>query len=97
MYVYLGNLSVEQIESRDYGHGVKFSEDEREFLENCHHPAARFENGESGWHMFDIPRFLAVSPDDTGRRVIDVFAAHGDEIVPPITVGYAYEGEGGPR
>lgn len=91
MMVYLGNLTVSKIESDGYGYGLKFTDGEREYLNKTHHPKAHFEHGDSGWHMFDIPRFLVVSPDDVGERVVDIFKGHCDEIHGSISVAYAYE------
>ena len=91
MAIYLGDLTVEQIESDDYGHCFKFTEQEREYLNAHHHKLASFDDRKSGWHMFDMPRCLEVSPDEIGERVIDIFKAHNNEIVGAIQVVYAWE------
>lgn len=91
MGIYLGNLSVEQIESEDYGHNFKFTEEEREYLKRCWHKRASFDDRESGWHMFDMPRRLEVSPDEIGEKIIEIFKSHNSEIEGCIEVAYAWE------
>ena len=93
MAIYLGNLTVEQIESDDYGHCFKFTEQEREYLNAHHHKLASFDDRKSGWHMFDMPRRLEVSPDEIGEKVIEIFKGHNSEIHGSIEVAYAWRGE----
>ena len=88
--VFMGNLSVRQIERR---FGFKFTEEERSRLEELHHPNADFKDGETGWHMFDIPEFLAISKGDVGREVLGIFKGHDDEINGCFMAGYANENE----
>ena len=89
--MFLGNLTIEQIESDDYGHSFKFTDEEREYLKKHHHPKASFDSDSSGWHMFDLPRFLQISHDDVGKHVLEIFQSHSDEMVGQIQVGYAPE------
>lgn len=88
--VYLGNMTVEQIESEDWGYNFSFTDEERARLKETHHPHAHFEKGESGWHMFDIPRFLCISPDDIGREALEIFQRHSSEMNGQFPGGYAY-------
>ena len=54
MGIYLGNLSIEQMETRL---GIKLTEDEKKQLWG-HQPLAKLKN-KTDWHCFDIPFFFA--------------------------------------
>jgi len=85
MSVYLGNLSVEQIEKE---YGFTFTDEERNRLKELQHHAASFNDGETGWHMFDIPRHLCVSKGKVGREVLNIFQKHNSEIKGSFSAGY---------
>lgn len=84
--IYLGNLTVKQIEEL---HGFSFTDEEREYLNATQHHNASFKDGETGWHMFDLPPFLAISKGEVGRKVLDVFMAHNSEFAFSFQAGYA--------
>jgi len=88
--VYLGCLTVKQIEER---YGFEFTEEQRFRLMDTMHRKAEFEDGETGWHMFDIPEFLAISKGDIGNEVLAIFQSHNEEIHGSISVGYANKTE----
>lgn len=88
--IYLGNLSVKQIEQR---YGFEFNDEERSRLEELRHQNAEFEDGDIGWHMFDIPEFLALSKGPAGNEVLSIFQRHNDEIHGCFNAGYANEYE----
>lgn len=83
--IMLGNLSIEQIE-RDYG--FTFTDDERKRLRETHHPVAKFEDGEAGWHMFDMPPFLVVSRGPIGLEILDIFMRHSGEMTGSFRGGH---------
>lgn len=85
MAIYLGDLTVSQIERR---FEFEFTEDERERLRELHHAHAEFKDGDSGWHMFDIPEFLCLSDGPIGREVLDIFMRHNSEIHGAFGAGY---------
>lgn len=90
--VYLGDLSVSQIEER---YRFEFTEEEREYLRGHHHNAAKFEDGDSGWHMFDLPPFLAISDGPIGMRVLEIFMSHSLEMNGQFPAGHpSCKGEG---
>lgn len=90
-YVYLGDLGVRDIERE---HGFEFSDEEREFLDRPQHHRADFDDGDVGWHMFDIPTFLAISHGEVGERVLRVFMAHNGDYKFQFGAGYANSREG---
>ena len=73
MGIYLGNLGITDIENL---HGFEFTEDEKEILQKYWHQKAEFEDGDVGWHMFDIPPTLSLSKGDIGKKCLDIFVAH---------------------
>lgn len=87
--VYLGNLSINDIE---HEHDFAFSDDERALLEANWHQRADFGDGVSGWHMFDIPKFLVITDDEIGHACLDAFARHNHEYKYQFQGGYAPEG-----
>ena len=65
MNIYLGNLSVEQIEKRL---GINFPEDIREFMnKNRQHEAANIAKGK--WHCFDIPFNIVCGDMETAEKI----------------------------
>ena len=76
MSIYLGNMSVKDIERE---HGFEFSGEEREALKKTHHQNADFKDGETGWHMFDIPPFLVISNGPVGHKALDIFMSHNSD------------------
>ena len=85
MSIYLGNLSPEQIERR---YEFSFTDDERKRLRELWHHNADFDDGDTGWHMFDMPEFLFVSDGPLGHEALAIFQAHSDEIHGLIRAGY---------
>lgn len=88
--VYLGNLSIVDIEKE---HEFKLTEDERTFLQQHWHTKAEFNDGESGWHMFDIPPFLAISKGDIGKKCLDIFMVHNSDFSFSFPAGYGNKSE----
>ena len=84
--IYLGNLSPEQIEGR---FGFTFTDGERERLHELWHQDAHFEDGDHGWHMFDMPEFMFVSDGPLGREALAIFQAHSGEMNGTFSGGFA--------
>lgn len=87
-YVYLGSLSVKEIESR---YGFTFTDDERKFMEDNWHRNAEFEHGDSGWHMFDIPAIIFLSDDEVGHRIFSILCDHNARNEIDGSFGVAFE------
>lgn len=83
MAIYLGNLTVEQIEERL---GIQFSDSEKEEL-----GAARQENASNiaagKWHCFDIPFMIACGSYDFAERVKEILTPYVNDMKCPISVG----------
>lgn len=90
MGIYLGNLGITDIENL---HGFEFTEDEKEILQKYWHQKAEFEDGDVGWHMFDIPRFLCISNGDIGMKCLYIFMNHNDDFEFQFQAGYGNENE----
>lgn len=65
MNIYLGNLSIEQIE-REYS--VVFTEEDKKWLQEHHQDEAS--NIQSGkWHFFDIPRIMMAGSNEFAKEI----------------------------
>ena len=71
MAIYLGNLTVEQIEKRL---GVELSDKDKTFLRETHQDRVNNTPLETGkWHCFDIPFMFMTHDVDTAIRFRDMF------------------------
>ena len=68
MNIYLGNLSVEQIEKE---YQVQFSEEDRTWLKEHRQENVNIKLGADKWHCFDIPRIIAVGSVDFRQEIFD--------------------------
>lgn len=68
MNIYLGNLSIEQIE-REYQ--VQFSEEDRTWLKEHRQTNVSIVLGADKWHCFDFPRIIAVGSADFRQEIFD--------------------------
>lgn len=67
MNIYLGNLSIEQIE-REYG--VTFSDEDKQWLQEHHQDEA--DNIQwYKWHFFDIPRVMVTGSNAFAKEIYD--------------------------
>lgn len=70
MSIYLGNLTIDQMENRS---GIEWPSDLKKFLNTCHQSKA--EDVQPGkWHCFDIPFFLVCGDMPTAQRIYDYLA-----------------------
>ena len=65
--IYLGNLSIEQIEKE---YGVIFSEEDRQWLSE-HHQDKADNIRKDKWHFFDIPRIIVVGSYEFRNEIYD--------------------------
>lgn len=71
MGIYLGDLTVEQIETRL---GVELSAEDKETLKASHQAAVNDTPIEHGkWHCFDIPFMLMTSDKETAKDFVKLF------------------------
>lgn len=68
MNIYLGNLSVEQIEKE---YQVQFSEEDKAWLKEHRQENVNIKLGADKWHCFDIPRIIAVGSADFRQEIFD--------------------------
>lgn len=66
--IYLGNLSIHEVEIRL---GVQFSETDRKDLQSMLNPDANV-IGKGKVHFFDIPFLAACGDAETARKVTDI-------------------------
>ena len=83
MNIFLGNLSVKQIETRL---GITLTEKEKTELENNYCRSAN--NIPPGkWHCFDIPFMILCSDKETAVKVRDLLAPYSNQMEEPIKIG----------
>lgn len=69
MNIYLGNLSIEQIE-REYS--VAFSGEDKQWLQEHHQNEANNIQSDK-WHFFDIPRVMMAGSNAFAKEIYDRF------------------------
>lgn len=67
MVIYLGNLTIEQIEKE---YSVKFSEEDKQWLSEHHQDQASGIEKDK-WHFFDIPRIMVVGSKEFMQELYD--------------------------
>lgn len=72
MSIYLGNLSIEQIE-REYS--VVFTDEDKQWLQEHHQDeASNIQRGK--WHFFDIPRVMMTGSNEFTKEIYDRFSKY---------------------
>lgn len=69
MNIYLGNLSIEQIE-REYS--VAFSDEDKQWLQE-HHQDKASNIQRDKWHFFDMPRVMMAGSNEFAKEIYDRF------------------------
>lgn len=75
MNIYLGNLSIEQIE-REYS--VVFAEEDKQWLQE-HHQDEASNIRRDKWHFFDIPRVMMTGSHECAKEIYDRFEKYSFE------------------
>ena len=75
MNIYLGNLSIEQIE-REYS--VVFAEEDKQGLQEHHQDEASNIQSDK-WHFFDIPRVMMTGSHECAKEIYDRFEKYSFE------------------
>jgi len=85
MNIYLGNLTIVQIEKRI---GIDFPEQTREYLKKNHQSeAANIKKGK--WHCFDIPFMMQCGDIETARMVYESMKDRASEVKEPLQISYS--------
>lgn len=83
MNIFLGNLSIPEIERRA---GVTFPDDLKTFMEENHQAkASGIEKGK--WHCFDIPFFMVCGDYDTAKFIHDKLNNMSAQFKEPMQIG----------
>lgn len=72
MTIYLGNLTIEQIEKE---YGVNFSEEDKQWLSEHHQDQASGIEKDK-WHFFDIPRIMMAGSNEFAKEIYDRFVKY---------------------
>lgn len=75
MNIYLGNLSIEQIE-REYS--VAFTDEDKQWLQEHHQDEASNIQSDK-WHFFDIPRVMMTGSHECAKEIDDRFEKYSFE------------------
>lgn len=75
MNIYLGNLSIEQIE-REYS--VAFTDEDKQWLQEHHQDEASNIQSDK-WHFFDIPRVMMTGSHECAKGIYDRFEKYSFE------------------
>jgi len=75
MNIYLGNLSIEQIE-REYG--IAFTEEDKQWFQEHHQDKASNIQSDK-WHFFDIPRVMMTGSHKFAKEINDRFEKYSFE------------------
>lgn len=83
MALYLGNLSVDEIEKRI---GVDFPEEIRKFMNETREMSAQ-KTPVGKWHCFDVPFMLVCGDMDTAKKIYNSVKDRSSEIIEPLRIG----------
>ena len=83
MAIYLGNLSVSDIEQRL---GIELKEEERELLKSTHQ--AKADDIEDGkWHCFDIPFIISCGDVEMAGKIVEILTPYAEQFKQQIQIG----------
>jgi len=82
MSIYLGNLSIDEIEKRS---GVEFPQDLKEYMEpRKQESASNIAKGK--WHCFDIPFVLVCGDKETATEIYGHLNAFSSDFKEPLQI-----------
>jgi hypothetical protein len=83
MSIYLGNLSIEDMEKRA---GVAFPEELKEYMSERHQSeASNIQEGK--WHCFDLPFILVCGGNDVASTIYEHLRPLTKEFKEPMQIG----------
>lgn len=85
MAIYLGDLSVRQLESRCQ---ITLTDEERSTLENIIEHTCDKVGGNNKIHIFDIPFLVKCGNQETQQVVLDILMPYASEMKASLQVGY---------
>lgn len=87
MYIYLGNLSVEQIEERT---GITLSDEHRDYMK-AHRQETVNDTpiANEKWHCFDIPFMIMAGNKETAEYYTDMLSTYDwSKCKEPLQIGW---------
>lgn len=84
MAIYLGNLSVEDLERRLE---IELTEEERETLTNMREETCDKVDGNNKIHIYDIPFLIECGNPDARRTVIKILSPYASKMAMPLQIG----------
>ena len=90
MSIFLGNLTVSQMENRL---GIKLTDEERTELESCHEDTCDKVQGNDVWHCYDIPFEMVVGSKTVADKVYKILFPYSSEMKYQLRVSADYKKE----
>lgn len=85
MSIYLGNLSVDEIEKRI---GIPFPEEIKKFMTGTREMSAQ-KTPAGKWHCFDMPFMIVCGDRETAQKIYESVKDRYGEIKEPLQIGIA--------
>ena len=83
MAIYLGNLTVQQMESRM---GILLTDQERKTLEDMRQENVAKDMEPGKFHIFDIPQVIACGSKETALKIKDILVPYSEKITGTWTI-----------
>lgn len=84
MAIYLGNLSVEQLERRC---GITLTDEQREILKSMIEPVCKKVEGNNKIHIYDIPLAIECGNPQARKTVIEILTPYSSQLKCPLQIG----------
>lgn len=90
--IYLGNLSIEDIEKRT---GITLTDEHRQYMNEHRQMEVNSTPIKKGfWHGFDIPFMLMTSDKETAKEYVEMLSVYDwSKCKESLRIGYGREGE----
>lgn len=87
MSIYLGNLSIDEIEKRT---GIVFSDEHKKYMNEHRQTAVNNTPLKEGfWHGFDIPFMIMTSDKAMAKKYVDMLSKYDwTKCKEPLRIGY---------
>lgn len=84
MAIYLGNLSIKEMENRC---GIVLTDNERDILENLREDTIANVRGNNKIHIYDIPLLIECGNVEARKTVIDILMQYSSQMTAKLGVG----------